>query len=773
MNSTTKSSAPENGRRDEESWVDILNEAFRKHQPHPLRLAEQAIGDCPRDAHILNLAAVAALLEEKPDRCLRYLKRLEKHYVPDARERLLRALALAQQGRWATAAQMLKHDGLDTYPRALYWFTADPSLHPWVAEWLDKIYQQRRRAPKPRKKPLQTPPAKGFAGTREAAKIPTAATDKATTALSGGEAESIVPELPRIKPHIPLQFELTNLDAIPRAAQTRNGQDPIWFELRAEFAHLNLLQGFDELLCLAHLQQIETYWYQVETVRKVLKQFRGRVLLADEVGLGKTIEAGMILKEYLLRAMVEKFLILTPASLVGQWREEMETKFNIACTTSYDTLLKSDPEAFWDQPQVIASIATARRKEHFERLTRQTYDLIIVDEAHHLKNRSTQNYKLVDALKKRFLLFLSATPVQNSLVELYNLLTLLKPGIFKTEKEFRAAYMTPGKPRIPANRDRMRDLMRDVMIRNTRALVDVRLPPRHATTLRLEAEPEERQCYRTLDVLVGEVHTSTPGHHRLALRHLLSAAGSSPAAAAATLHRFLEREKGDSRWLELYERYAAIAQGGKEKALLEMLKRNPEEKKMVFIHHRDTLNHLDNLLTHQAIPFARFEGSLSGEDKDAAIARFRDRVPVLLCTESGGEGRNIQFCNTLINFDLPWNPMAIEQRIGRIHRIGQHREVFIFNLVSRGTLESHVLQILDEKINMFELVVGEIDAILGELDGAQDFSEMVFGAWVANTEQSRSSAFTQLGERMVKAKQQYESIKVLDDELFGEEFETA
>jgi SNF2 family DNA or RNA helicase len=371
------------------------------------------------------------------------------------------------------------------------------------------------------------------------------------------------------------------------------------------------------------------------------------------------------------------------------------------------------------------------------------------------------------------LLFLSATPVQNSLVELYNLLTLLKPGIFKTEKEFRAAYITPGKPRIPANRDRMRDLMRDVMIRNTRALVDVRLPPRHATTLRLEADPEERQCYRALDALVGEVYTSTPGHHRLALRHLLSAAGSSPAAAAATLHRFLEREKGDSRWLELYERYVAIAQGGKEKALLEMLKRNPEEKKMVFIHHRDTLNHLDNLLTHQAIPFARFEGSLSGEDKDTAIARFRDQVPVFLCTESGGEGRNIQFCNTLINFDLPWNPMAIEQRIGRIHRIGQHREVFIFNLVSRGTLESHVLQILDEKINMFELVVGEIDAILGELDEAQDFSEMVFSAWVANTEQGRSSAFAQLGERMVKAKQQYESIKVLDDELFGEEFEMA
>ena len=139
-------------------------------------------------------------------------------------------------------------------------------------------------------------------------------------------------------------------------------------------------------------------------------------------------------------------------SLVGQWREEMETKFDIEFATSYNSLLRVDPEEFWAQSRVIASIATARRKEHFARLRKQRYDMIIVDEAHHLKSRSTSNWRLVDGLHKRFLLLLSATPVQNNLVELYNLLTLLKPGIFKTEKEFRGAYMTPGQPRIPANR---------------------------------------------------------------------------------------------------------------------------------------------------------------------------------------------------------------------------------------------------------------------------------------------------------------------------------
>ena len=103
-------------------------------------------------------------------------------------------------------------------------------------------------------------------------------------------------------------------------------------------------------------------------MRKVLKQFRGRVLLADEVGLGKTIEAGMVLKEYLLRGMVESVLVLTPASLVGQWREELETKFDIACATTHDALLRSDPERFWSQKRVIASIAQARRGEHAQRL---------------------------------------------------------------------------------------------------------------------------------------------------------------------------------------------------------------------------------------------------------------------------------------------------------------------------------------------------------------------------------------------------------------------
>src|SRR5205807_8450988 len=154
------------------------------------------------------------------------------------------------------------------------------------------------------------------------------------------------------------------------------------FCLRHEWAQLRLLQGFEELLCLPTLHGVETYWYQVEAVRKVLKQFHGRVLLADEVGLGKTIEAGMVLKEYLLRGMVDSVLVLTPASLVGQWREELDTKFDIACATTHDALLRSDPERFWGHNRLIASLALARRSEHAAHIAGRSFDLVIVDEAH-------------------------------------------------------------------------------------------------------------------------------------------------------------------------------------------------------------------------------------------------------------------------------------------------------------------------------------------------------------------------------------------------------
>ncbi len=763
---------------------DYLISQLSSPEKGVLSFAQPFLTRRPNNPIIHLLVIIAALLDEEPRQAQRFLDRLTgKYNLPPEARAIISAMIQTKSDNVNMAMGHLTRIGSQGISLGLDMLPLPEAILRWIRGELRQLLYVHHRQTIDRneqeatRKREEAKRASAEKRKREAEQASIARIEATRAAEAQAEQESAArEEMPRYQIQIPLSIDwASGLAAdLARGLALRDEpeirQSQLDFRLKSQGVQLGLLQGFDDLLCLATLQGVDTYWYQIEAVRKVLKQFRGRVLLADEVGLGKTIEAGMALKEYLLRGMVERFLILTPASLVGQWQEEMAAKFGIECDHSYDPLLRSDPEAFWSRPRVIASIALARRQEHLAILERQQYDIVIVDEAHHLRNRQTANWKLVDSLQKRFLLLLSATPVQNSLVELFNLLTLLKPGLFKTEKEFRSRYMTSGKPRQPANRDQMRDLMREVMIRNTRSLVDVRLPQRHARTLLVDPLPEEGACYVELSRLIAEQHTTARAPMRMALRHLLAAAGSTAMTGVAAINRFLEERRGLGEWTALASRYAAIGLCRKESTLLELLGRNRAEKKMVFVHHRETLARLSTLLQRESFPHAVFEGSLTGPQKDAVIASFAGEIPLLLCTESGGEGRNLQFCNTLINFDLPWNPMTIEQRIGRLHRIGQTRDVFIFNLATRGTLEEQILRILDEKINMFELVVGEIDSILGEVGDEQDFTDLVFEAWVGTAAAERQSVFDSLGERMIEAKARYDSTKALDEELFGDEF---
>ncbi|MEO5334563.1 MAG: SNF2-related protein [Magnetococcus sp. YQC-5] len=757
---------------DVDGWIVAIRHALSLPDGQPLSLAKRALQVFPNEAMILHLAGLAALVEKKPKEYPPLNKRLLRYYSPILADHLLMAIFHAQSGHWSSASAILEKHGL-VKTRALrvaevFWKGCKRVA--WTRVWLEAI--ERGGVPPTRTTPVKSPATPVKQPVRAASATPVLSPKTPPKPDTQDPLLEEFPELPRLDVRIAVRFELPDLAAPVFSGVSAEEAETRWFDLRQEFTHLGLLQGFNELLCLSHLQQVDTYWYQVETVRKVLKQFRGRVLLADEVGLGKTIEAGMVLKEYILRGMASRILILTPASLVGQWQEEMEVKFGISCVTTQDAAFRADPDTFWREPRIIASLAVARREEQCRILAEHRFDLVIVDEAHHLRNRATRNWKLVDGLNKRFLILLTATPVQNSLVELYNLLTLLKPGIFPTEKEFRAQHVSSRNPRTPLHPDRLRELMRDVMIRNTRALVDVRLPPRHAVTMRVPGETDELSCYQELSRLIREQHAQgITSQQKMSLHHLLTAAGSSPLAVMASLERLVMKHPDRPDWSALLNRYRTMTEGGKAKALLDLLKRNPEEKKLVFIHHRETIAGLSRLLDHAKVPHVRFEGGMSGPAKDAAVLAFRERVPVLLCSESGGEGRNLQFCNTLINFDLPWSPMTIEQRIGRIHRIGQTREVFIFNLALRDTVEDRLLTLLDEKLNLFELVVGEVDAILGEMDDTNEFAETIFSAWVEVTEEGRQSAFAALGERLQDARSRHEAAKVLDEHLFGDDFE--
>jgi SNF2 family DNA or RNA helicase len=266
-----------------------------------------------------------------------------------------------------------------------------------------------------------------------------------------------------------------------------------------EHARLRLLSGFDQLLCLEGLTGVEQMPHQIETVRKVLRHFRGRVLLADEVGLGKTIEACLLLREYLLRGLAKRILILVPSPLVSQWREELRTKFHLEFTVPPRMPEADRPEYWSGVDRVLASLSFAKSRKRAEAVAASQWDLVIVDEAHHCKNRATQNWQLVNALKRRHLFLLTATPVQNNLLELYNLLTLLEPGHLKTESDFKKRYVRRGNPRDPRNRERLRSLLGEVMIRNTRSLVHMDLPPRFAQTIMAQPRGSEEQLYQLFD----------------------------------------------------------------------------------------------------------------------------------------------------------------------------------------------------------------------------------------------------------------------------------
>ena len=568
-----------------------------------------------------------------------------------------------------------------------------------------------------------------------------------------------------------------SIDADAFAAVLSNGRfkDPEVYALALEAQQIRFRESYDQLICLPFLKNVRSLPYQEETARKVLKDFRGRALLADEVGLGKTVEAGIVLKEYIQRGMIKSALILTPTPLVSQWKDELQSKFGLAFPSTDDPDFRTGKNGFWTSPFLLASINIAKSKKHFDTVTKREYDLVVVDEAHHLKNRSTLNWKLVNALKKRFLLLLSATPVENNLIELYNLITLLKPGQLKTATEFRNEFMTRGDPTDPQNRVRLKELLGRVMIRNTRAVARINLPPRFAYTTQVEPSPHEKELYDRVTKLVQQINADSGTRRKLVLKNLLATAGSSPPAVAKTVEKMLlSPDLSDASYRQARAIVNLTRSMGdtRKNEMLHGLIRSMPGKTIVFVKYIATLEHLSDFFTWQNIGHCLFHGAMDNAEKDRQILEFKEEKNILLTTEIGGEGRNLQFCHQMINYDLPWNPMKIEQRIGRIHRIGQEKEVVVHNLCAVGSAEEYILDILDKKINMFELVIGEIDMILGRIRGEREFSEMVYDIWVQSFDaKERRKGFGRLAAQLVRSKNGYLKTRELDEKLFGETYE--
>ncbi|HEY1918739.1 MAG TPA: DEAD/DEAH box helicase [Streptosporangiaceae bacterium] len=514
--------------------------------------------------------------------------------------------------------------------------------------------------------------------------------------------------------------------------------------------------GFDVFLSQPGLG-FEPFDYQWQTAQTVLRRMRGRAILADEVGLGKTIEAGLVLSELRMRGLGDRALVVVPAGLAEQWREELERKFALPTTIA----TKGEWDTGREHPVVIVSLAAGRRDPLKSALTGQPWDVVIMDEAHRLRNPRSASGRLARALSARYLLLLTATPVENRLQDLYELVSLVAPGLLGTPAQFRAQHGAgdPGSPRDVAG---LRARTREVMVRHRRSEVSLMLPQRLAETVLVTPTAEEAALYTEIAMRIRQEGRQAAQTRRLTLRSLARLAGSSPAAAAPTLAK--------AGWEDLARRAAAISSPAKLSELVTRLRHAAPEKVLVFTAFRQTLQALAAELDRQGIPAAVYHGGLARLDKEKAIAAFRDEVPVMLSTESAGEGRNLQFCHLMVNVDLPWNPMQIEQRLGRLHRVGQTREVLLTNLVARGTIEQHILHVLESKINLFELVVGELDMILGRVDDDFDFETSVFDAYVQASDDSEfAGRLAEIGENLARARTEYLRDRTHADELIGQE----
>ncbi len=848
-------------------------------------------------------------------------------------------------------------------------------------------------------------------------------------AIAGGPADDLLGEL-----DIKLLPPMVEILPAPAPWFDAPAADPPGlYHLRLQAEQLQTTTGFNRLICLDDIS-VDHYQHQLEAALRALRDMNGQALLADEVGLGKTIEAGIVMKELIERGLVNSVLILTPASLTWQWHEEMAAKFFEDFTVlerrkQLPETMNSDDRCRW-----IVSLDRAKTGRWSERLLSREYDLLIVDEAHKLKNHRTQAYKFVSRISKRYVLMLTATPVHNDLMELYNLISILRPGhlgtrrvfkdnfistpaarpktrvltwamkginylsaqigsahnirdanfgqwwnpykitpipgqsftldalaelpdptdfkeeaaaslaeydavhselikllqqgyrvtnawlaVLKREKEYKhslgsrwwgsskkwaAPYIKnagklcgvrlelsqsevgptedqtrpkrlPGrrtiyssayptaylkkskaaradflaeqkelprwlrrriesydelkqaklkhsgqramqeveqllaqgyemfdfeairvwggsyefvcrlklKPRerqprskpehrtSPRNPYALRRLLQEVMIRNRRSRVGVRFPPRQAAIYNLDFSPPERELYESVTTYIrrqlrraGQENSKLAATQKMTLMTLQKELCSSPQAVARTLKKLVDKQSSP----ELAEALVlawGIRQARKVEATLSLLEQYPA-KTLIFTDYLPSLETLHAALAEAGYETVVFHGGMPALKRVETVRQFRNSAQVMISTRSGGEGHNLQFCHQMINYDLPWNPMRIEQRVGRLHRLGQQETVSIFNLAVNDTIEAYILDLLAHKIRMFELVIGELDLILGELDHRRGFEGYLEDAWAGSyTEEELQQMLLELEKILNKAQHTYDEVREASDEL--------
>ena len=572
------------------------------------------------------------------------------------------------------------------------------------------------------------------------------------------------------------------------------------------------------------------------------------VLLADEVGLGKTIEAGLVLCQYWAERR-RKILVITPASLRKQWALELSEKFNLPsiildAKTYRDQQKLGIAQPFQDQQIIISSMHFAARRA--EELKTIPWDLVAIDEAHKLRNAYRESNRLGQRIRwatqdcKKLLL--TATPLQNSLLELYGLSTLIDERLFGDLASFRTQYINYG-----GDISSLRERLRAFCWRSLRSQVVefVRYTERKLITRPFKPTEQEHKLYAAISsyLMRDDTYALPAGQKHLLILLVRKVLASSTHAVAGTLeimrdrllklkdetkknasvqdvllsgeeidedlldeilqdqedaslddgNSLLEEEPGtqgkkvdleklnaEIEELSNYIRWArSLGIDTKTKALLNALDIGfkamedvgAAKKVVIFTESRRTQDWLKNFLEGngylgQVLTFngtnkddasgqiyqqwlaankdtGRASGSRQVDLRAAIIDRFRDQASILIATEAGAEGLNLQFCSAIINFDLPWNPQRIEQRIGRCHRYGQKHDVVVINFLNeRNAADQRVYELLEHKFNLFSGVFGASDDVLGSIEAGVDFERRILEIYQeCRTEQEIQSAF--------------------------------
>ncbi|MCB1179242.1 MAG: DEAD/DEAH box helicase family protein [Leptospiraceae bacterium] len=568
------------------------------------------------------------------------------------------------------------------------------------------------------------------------------------------------------KSNFHLRFLDFSLEALENQEQNKN-----LMNLALSAVELKLTHTYDKLSSLSN-SRTRLLPHQIESTFVVANSLKPRFILADEVGLGKTIEAALIMKELIFRKGYKKVLVIAPSPLLVQWKQELKNKFNEEFTIikRKNFVTGQENNHNWQNfDHVITSIDFIKNPKYAEEVLKKKWDIVVFDEAHRLRrdySKVTRSYLFAEKISKKCecLLLLTATPFRGKLEELFYLMHLVDPNILGPYHTFVNDYI------IGCKTD-LKEKISKVLLRRRKVEIGG-FTKRFAKTVMIELSGIERQFYNeTTEYVRREYNLAMRSKNKAigfvmvvfqklldsSVFALLNALTKRKFMLETKLHRFSGKpislddwdpdetedieefigELDEAAWQDLtnlrrelltLNRLIMMGRQIKEdkksiklKETLLKLRKEGNPKFIIFTQFRTTQDYLYNILSDE-FSVSLFHGSLNMDQKEEAIQDFKTKTEILICTEAGGEGRNLQFANFLFNYDLPWSPLKIEQRIGRIHRFGQKKNVYIFNFASKDTVAERILEVLTNKIRLFEESIGTSDALLGTIEEEFDFN---------------------------------------------------